>query len=236
MRISPRKGFDIGSPPHDHGCVAGYVARNLLRSSDLTPTSQGALRRTSKNARSPHKRLRKGVRPWEIRSYTSRSSAKTRSSAKLLPAGVRLGSRRAHGGLNNYATAQPHGHVGIDGGIGGAGGTAVTSRSTLRSPTWKKRLPKSTRSRATGEPPDAIPAGARIALFADPEGHVVGLVQPGRTRASIVRDDSATGRASGNRNAVLMPKTACRYPPPVAPIIAQCGAIGGHRSRASSSS
>jgi hypothetical protein len=84
-------------------------------------------------------------------------------------------------GLNNYATAQPHGHVGIDGGIGGGMegyGGHVTFYVAV--PNLEEALAKiHALGGTTVMPPDAIPAGARIALFADPEGHVVGLVQPG---------------------------------------------------------
>ncbi len=84
-------------------------------------------------------------------------------------------------GLNNYATVQPHGQVGIDGGIGG-GMEGYDGHVTfyVAVPNLEEALARiASLGGKTVMPPDAIPAGARIALFADPEGHVIGLVQPG---------------------------------------------------------
>jgi len=78
-----------------------------------------------------------------------------------------------------YAMAKPG--TGINGGIGGdqsAGAGRVTFYvevndldATLRN--IEKRGGK------TVQPPDAVPNGPTIALFSDPEGHIIGLVKAG---------------------------------------------------------
>jgi predicted enzyme related to lactoylglutathione lyase len=58
----------------------------------------------------------------------------------------------------DYAMAHPGVEGGIDGGVEGLGGSRVV------------------------EPMD-LPDGPRIAMFADPEGHLVGLIETGSRRS-----------------------------------------------------
>jgi predicted enzyme related to lactoylglutathione lyase len=89
-----------------------------------------------------------------------------------------IGAPQPH--LNEYALVQPRG-----GGIGGGIGTGMDDYAGhvtfyVEVPNLEAALEKiHALGGRTLVPPDAIPAGPRIALFADPEGHVVGLVQAG---------------------------------------------------------
>jgi len=80
----------------------------------------------------------------------------------------------------NYAMVQPKGEGGIDGGIGG-GRDDYAGHVTfyVAVPNLEAALSKiQGLGGKTIVPPDNVPGGVtRIAMFADPEGHVVGLVQ-----------------------------------------------------------
>lgn len=84
-----------------------------------------------------------------------------------------------------YAMARPQGadEDGIAGGIGGGKegyGGHVTFYVAV--PNLEEALGKIERlGGSTMMPPDQVPNGPRIALFGDPEGHVVGLVQMDET-------------------------------------------------------
>jgi predicted enzyme related to lactoylglutathione lyase len=80
---------------------------------------------------------------------------------------------------NNYSMAMPNGEGGIDGGIGG-GMTGYDGHVTfyVQVPDLAGALANIERLGGnTMMPPDQVPNGPRIALFTDPEGHVVGLVE-----------------------------------------------------------
>jgi uncharacterized protein len=82
-------------------------------------------------------------------------------------------------GVTDYAMVHPQIDDGINGGIGettnGYGGH-VTFYVAV--PDLESALSKIQRlGGRTMMPPDQVPGGPRIALFADPEGHVIGLVQ-----------------------------------------------------------
>lgn len=87
--------------------------------------------------------------------------------------------------LPTYAMAYPHAEAGINGGIGAAmdGGSGHVTfyiyvsdlEATLGT------IERLGGRRATG--PMDVPNGPRLALFADPEGHVVGLTEAGSGRA-----------------------------------------------------
>ncbi|MBC5825013.1 MAG: VOC family protein [Candidatus Eremiobacteraeota bacterium] len=83
-----------------------------------------------------------------------------------------------------YAMAFPEGQSGINGGIGGGRddyGGHVTFYVEV--PDLEAALTKiQGLGGDTMMPPDQVPGGPRIALFRDPEGHVVGLVQSGTGR------------------------------------------------------
>jgi predicted enzyme related to lactoylglutathione lyase len=80
-----------------------------------------------------------------------------------------------------YAMARPQGQDedGIAGGIGGGKeGYAGHVTFYVAVPSLEEALAKIERlGGTTMMPPDQVPNGPRIALFSDPEGHVVGLVQ-----------------------------------------------------------
>jgi predicted enzyme related to lactoylglutathione lyase len=81
--------------------------------------------------------------------------------------------------MPTYAMARPGGEGGIDGGVGsppdGAGGhvTFYIQVEDLQAALDKVAA----NGGSTIAPPMDIPGGPSIALFADPEGHVVGLVK-----------------------------------------------------------
>jgi predicted enzyme related to lactoylglutathione lyase len=79
----------------------------------------------------------------------------------------------------NYAMAQPKGKVGIDGGIGSAmDGDAGRVTFYVAVPNLEAALSKiQGLGGKTIMPPDNVGESTRIAQFADPEGHVIGLVQ-----------------------------------------------------------
>jgi predicted enzyme related to lactoylglutathione lyase len=79
----------------------------------------------------------------------------------------------------HYAMAYPQAGVGIDGGIGGASdGYAGHVTFYIAVPSLEDALGEIERCGGkTMMPPDRVPDGPRIALFADPEGHVVGLLE-----------------------------------------------------------
>ena len=82
-------------------------------------------------------------------------------------------------GANNYAMAHPHADHGINGGIGGgmedyAGHVTFYVEVADLDDALNKIQ---TIGGKTMMPPDQVPGGPKIALFTDPEGHVVGLVQ-----------------------------------------------------------
>jgi predicted enzyme related to lactoylglutathione lyase len=83
------------------------------------------------------------------------------------------------GAAPEYAMARPHGEGGIDGGVGGGiegYGGHVTFYVAV--PNLDAALAKiASLGGSTMMPPEQVPGGPRIALFNDPEGHVVGLVQ-----------------------------------------------------------
>ena len=80
----------------------------------------------------------------------------------------------------NYAIAHPNGGGGIEGGIGGAMDgypghvTFYVAVNDLDTALAKIQGLGGT----TTMPPEQVPGGPKIALFSDPEGHVVGLVEP----------------------------------------------------------
>jgi len=79
----------------------------------------------------------------------------------------------------SYALVDPHGEAGINGGIGG-GMDDYAGHATfyVQVPDLEAALAKiQSLGGTTMMPPDQVPGGPRIALFNDPEGHVVGLVQ-----------------------------------------------------------
>jgi predicted enzyme related to lactoylglutathione lyase len=86
-------------------------------------------------------------------------------------------------GPNNYALVKPQGEGSTEGGInGGIGGGIegydghVTFYAAV--PNLEVALDKiASLGGSTMMPPEDVPGGPRIALFKDPEGHVVGLVQ-----------------------------------------------------------
>jgi uncharacterized protein len=79
----------------------------------------------------------------------------------------------------DYAMVNPHGEGGIDGGIGGGVegyGGHVTFYVGV--PDLEAALAKIERlGGSTMMAPTDVPNGPRIALFSDPEGHMIGLVQ-----------------------------------------------------------
>jgi predicted enzyme related to lactoylglutathione lyase len=81
--------------------------------------------------------------------------------------------------LNDYAIAKPNGNGGIDGGIGGVR-DEYDGHVTfyVQVPNLEKALQKiGALGGRTLMPPETIPGGTRFALFADPEGHAIGLVE-----------------------------------------------------------
>ncbi|MDE2196821.1 MAG: hypothetical protein KGJ56_06505 [Gammaproteobacteria bacterium] len=85
-----------------------------------------------------------------------------------------------------YAMALPKAQGGINGGIGAAmGGGPGHVTFYIEAPDLKDSLEKIAHlGGRTVMGPMAIPGGPTIALFGDPEGHVVGLVQAGTTKSS----------------------------------------------------
>ncbi len=83
-------------------------------------------------------------------------------------------------GVPNYAIVHPRTDGGISGGIGGCSeGTAGHVTFYVHVPDIKAALRKIETlggKRVMG--PEDVPGGPTIALFADPEDHVIGLVQP----------------------------------------------------------
>jgi predicted enzyme related to lactoylglutathione lyase len=81
--------------------------------------------------------------------------------------------------LGGYALAKPNGRGGINGGIGGVVDDYdghVTFYVEV--PHLETALEKIfTLGGRTLMPPERIPQGQRFALFADPEGHAIGLVE-----------------------------------------------------------
>ena len=85
----------------------------------------------------------------------------------------------------NYAMALPGAGGSINGGIGAApdGGSGhVTFYVEVDDPAATLARIEGLGGRTVTGPMD-VPAGPTIALFADPEGHVVGLVKAGSRRA-----------------------------------------------------
>jgi predicted enzyme related to lactoylglutathione lyase len=79
-----------------------------------------------------------------------------------------------------YAMVRPQGkdEKGIAGGIGARDGYAGHVTFYVAVPNLEAALGKiQSLGGSTMMPPDQVPNGPRIALFTDPEGHVVGLVQ-----------------------------------------------------------
>jgi predicted enzyme related to lactoylglutathione lyase len=81
--------------------------------------------------------------------------------------------------LNGYAMAKPGGRNGIDGGIGGVrddydGHVTFYVEVANLDAALQKILALGGK---TLMPPEAIWGGTRFALFADPEGHAVGLIE-----------------------------------------------------------
>ncbi|MDQ2817464.1 MAG: VOC family protein [Candidatus Eremiobacteraeota bacterium] len=85
-----------------------------------------------------------------------------------------------------YAMAFPQAAGGINGGVGGGReGYAGHATFYVEVPDLESALSKIERLGSdTMMPPDQVPDGPRIALFRDPEGHVVGLVQAGNRARS----------------------------------------------------
>lgn len=80
--------------------------------------------------------------------------------------------------MPTYAMARPDGEKGIPGGVGATpqGDGHVTFY--IEVPEIDAALEKiATNGGRTIQPPMDVPGGPTIALFADPEGHVVGLVK-----------------------------------------------------------
>ncbi len=80
---------------------------------------------------------------------------------------------------NGYAMARPRGEGGIAGGIGG-GAEGYDGHVTfyIEAPDLDAALKKiGSLGGKIMMPPDKVPGGPTIALFTDPEGHVVGLVK-----------------------------------------------------------
>lgn len=94
--------------------------------------------------------------------------------------GWKIGPPGGGANINDYTLVEPQGHVGIDGGIGeapeGYDGHVTFYISVPDIAVALANVEK--RGGSTMMPPAPIPDGATIALFRDPEGHVVGLVQP----------------------------------------------------------
>ena len=87
--------------------------------------------------------------------------------------------------IPNYAMAHPGGEGGINGGVGASpeGGQGHVT-FYVEVPDLEAALIKIEGlggSRVMG--PTDIPEGPSIAMFADPEGHVVGLLEAGSTRS-----------------------------------------------------
>jgi len=80
---------------------------------------------------------------------------------------------------NYYAMAHPGGEGGINGGIGAAmGGGAGHVTFYVEVPDLEAALSKIERlGGSTVMGPEEVPEGPSIAMFADPEGHVVGLLK-----------------------------------------------------------
>jgi hypothetical protein len=81
-----------------------------------------------------------------------------------------------------YALVDPHGEGGIDGGIGGGmDGYAGHATFYVQVPDLDAALAQiQSLGGMTMMPPQQVPGGPRVALFKDPEDHVVGLVQNDR--------------------------------------------------------
>ncbi|MEO6835446.1 MAG: VOC family protein [Candidatus Tumulicola sp.] len=89
-------------------------------------------------------------------------------------------SEQMPGSPMSYAMARPRTEDGIDGGIGG--GTDATNGHVtfyIAVDDLDAALSKiQSLGGKTVMPPDKVPDGPTIALFSDPEGHVIGLVLP----------------------------------------------------------
>ena len=81
--------------------------------------------------------------------------------------------------MPTYAMARPGGESGIDGGVGSApDGAAGHVTFYIQVGDLQAALEKvAAKGGSTIAPPMDVPGGPSIALFADPEGHVVGLVK-----------------------------------------------------------
>jgi predicted enzyme related to lactoylglutathione lyase len=92
--------------------------------------------------------------------------------------GWRIGPRIAGAGVE-YAMASPESERGINGGIGGAdSGYAGHVTFYIEVPNLEETLLDiERRGGKCRMAPERVPDGPRIALFADPEGHIVGLVE-----------------------------------------------------------
>ena len=78
----------------------------------------------------------------------------------------------------NYAIVKGSGEHGIGGGIGGIEGDDGHVTFYVAVDKLEDALAKIERlGGKTMRPPDQVPDGPRIALFRDPEGHVIGLVK-----------------------------------------------------------
>jgi predicted enzyme related to lactoylglutathione lyase len=78
----------------------------------------------------------------------------------------------------SYALVDPHGEGGINGGIGGMDDYPGHATFYVQVPDLEAALATIQRlGGSTLVPPNQVPGGPRIALFKDPEGHVLGLVQ-----------------------------------------------------------
>ena len=87
----------------------------------------------------------------------------------------------------SYAMVHPGVEYGIDGGIGGVPNDGYPGHVTFY--VEVERLEDALKKieqlgGKTMMPPMDVPGGPRIALFFDPEGHTVGLVQRGSMRSS----------------------------------------------------
>lgn len=87
--------------------------------------------------------------------------------------------------MPTYAMAHPEGENGIAGGIGaGAEGSEGRVTFYIEVADLAAALERvGAGGGSTVQPPIDVPEGPRIAMFADPEGHVVGLVEAGSMRS-----------------------------------------------------
>lgn len=88
--------------------------------------------------------------------------------------------------LPGYAMVFPGSEGGINGGVGSAMGSAVGHVTFyVEVPDLAAMLRKiQDLGGSTAMGPVDVPDGPRIAMFLDPEGHMVGLVESGSTRQS----------------------------------------------------